>query len=96
MRYAWDQMNVYLKHSKLSRSGLEIPIRYFLYKLREWDFSSSQRIDYLIANSNYTAKRIKKYWGLESEIINPPVDVKRFNYKKTRGDFYLSVTTRSK
>ena len=91
MRYAWDQMNVYMKHSKLSRSGLEIPIRYLLYKLREWDYSSSQRIDYLIANSNYTAKRIKKYWGLESEVINPPVDVNRFNCNKTRGDFYLSV-----
>ena len=91
MRYAWDQMNIYMKHSKLARSGLEIPIRYILYKLREWDYSSSQRIDYLIANSKYTAKRIKKYWGLESEVINPPVDVERFNCKKTRGDFYLSV-----
>ena len=91
MRYAWDQMNVYMKHSKLARSGLEIPIRYLLYKLREWDFSSSQRIDYLIANSNFTAKRIKKYWGLDSEVINPPVDIERFKYNKTRGNFYLSV-----
>ena len=91
MRYAWDQMNVYLEQSKLSKLGFEYPIRYALYKLRQWDFSSSQRVDYLISNSKYTAKRIKKYWGLESEVINPPVDIKRFKYNKTRSDFYLSV-----
>ena len=91
MRYAWDQMNVYINRTKLSKIGFELPIRYTLYKLREWDFLSSQRIDYLIANSNFTAKRIKKYWGLDSDVINPPVDIERFKYNKTRGDFYLSV-----
>ena len=91
MRYAWDQMNVYLEQSKLSKLGFEYPIRYSLYKLRQWDFSSSQRVDYLISNSKYTAKRIKKYWGLESEVINPPVDIKRFKYNKSRSNFYLSV-----
>ena len=91
MRYAWDQMNTYLKYSKLSRIGFEIPIRYLLYKLREWDFYSSQRVDHLISNSNFTAKRIKKYWGLDSEVIHPPVDISRFNYKQERENFYLSV-----
>ena len=91
MRYAWDQMNTYLKKSKLSKFGFEIPIRYMLYKLREWDFYSSQRLDYIIANSNFTAKRIKKYWGLESDVINPPVDTKRFKYNNQRGDYYISV-----
>ena len=62
-----------------------------LYKLREWDFYSSQRIDYIIANSNFTAKRIKKYWRLESDVIHPPVDIKRFKYKESRGNYYMSV-----
>ena len=91
MRYAWDQMNTYLKKSKLSKIGFQIPLRFMLYKLREWDFYSSQRIDYIIANSNFTSKRIKKYWGLESYVINPPVDIKRFKYNKNRGNFYMSV-----
>ena len=91
MRYAWDQMHTYLKKSRLSKFGFELPIRLMLYKLREWDFYSSQRIDYIIANSNFTAKRIKKYWRLESDVIHPPVDIKRFKYKETRGDYYLSV-----
>ena len=91
MRYAWDQMYTYLKQSKLSKIGFELPIRLMLYKLREWDFYSSQRLDYIIANSNFTSKRIKKYWGLESEVIHPPVDIKRFKYKNSRGDFYVSL-----
>ena len=91
MRYAWDQMNTYLEKSILSKFGFEIPIRFMLYKLRAWDFYSSQRLDHIIANSNFTSKRIKKYWGLESDVINPPVDIKRFNYKNTRENFYISL-----
>ena len=91
MRYAWDQMHTYLEKSTLSKLGFEFPIRLMLYKLREWDFYSSQRLDYVISNSNFTSKRIKKYWGLESEVIHPPVDIKRFNYQDSREDFYVSI-----
>ena len=91
MRYAWDQMYTYLKQSKLSKIGFEFPIRLMLYKLREWDFYSSQRLDYIISNSNFTSKRIKKYWGLESEVIHPPVDIKRFKYEIVREEFYITL-----
>ena len=33
MRYAWDQMQTYLEKSSLSKYGLEIPLRFTLYKL---------------------------------------------------------------
>ncbi len=91
MRYAWDQMHTYLKQSNLKKYGLDLLLRYFLFKLRQWDFYSSQRIDYLISNSNFTARRVKKYWGLESEVIHPPVDIDRFEYTVNRSNFYLSV-----
>ena len=29
--------------------------------------------------------------GSDSEVIHPPVDIKRFNYKNSRGDFYISL-----
>ncbi len=91
MRYAWDQMHTYLEKSTLSKIGFEFPIRLMLYKLREWDFYSSQRLDYIISNSSFTSKRIKKYWGLESEVIHPPVDIRRFKYEKVREDFYITL-----
>ena len=91
VRYAWDQMNIYLKRSFLRKIGLGPLIRWQLHTLRQWDQSSSSRIDYLIANSNFTAKRIWKYWKRSSEVLHPPVNVNRFEWNKPREDFYLSV-----
>ena len=91
MRYAWDQMNTYINNSSFKKYGLEIPLRYILFKLREWDYISGKRPDYLIANSTFTSRRISKYWGLESTIIHPPVETKRFNFINSRENFYLSV-----
>ena len=92
MRYAWDQMNTYLKNSSYNRLGLNIFLRIILQSLREWDYLSSVRVDKLVANSNFTAKRIKKYWGRNSKVIHPPVDTKKFSSKNIRDDFYLSVS----
>ena len=91
MRYAWDQMNTYIDHSNFKKYGLEVPLRYVLYKLREWDYISGNRPDYLIANSRFTSRRIKKFWGLESDIIHPPVDTKRFSFNNSRENYYLSI-----
>ncbi len=91
MRYAWDQMNTYINNSSFKKYGLEIPLRYILFKLREWDYISGKRPDYLIANSTFTSRRISKYWGLDSTIINPPVETKRFKFSNSRENFYLSV-----
>ena len=91
VRYAWDQMNIYLKRSFLRRIGLGPLIRWQLHTLRQWDQLSSSRVDYLLANSNFTARRIKKFWRRHSEVLHPPVNVDRFKWNKPREDFYLSV-----
>ncbi len=41
--------------------------------LRMWDFTASQRPNYLIANSVETQKRIEKFYRRESTVIYPPV-----------------------
>ncbi len=92
MRYAWDQMNVYLKNSLYTKLGVNILLRIILQDLRKWDYLSSVRIDKLVSNSNFTAKRIKKYWGRNSSVIHPPVDTNKFSPRKSRSDFYLSVS----
>tara|TARA_A100001011_G_scaffold396546_1_gene494688 strand:+ start:941 stop:2125 length:1185 start_codon:yes stop_codon:yes gene_type:complete len=91
MRYAWDQMNTYIENSTYKKIGLEIPLRYLLFKLREWDFVSGNRPDILIANSTFTSRRIKKYWGKDSEVIFPPVEIERFKFNHARSNFYLTV-----
>ena len=92
MRYAWDQMNIYLNQSSYKKLRLTILLRFILQSLRKWDYISSVRVDKFIANSSFTAKRIKKYWGRESKIIHPPVNTNYFSPNDNRGEFYLSVS----
>ncbi|WP_428820454.1 glycosyltransferase [Microbulbifer sp. MCCC 1A16149] len=51
---------------------------------------SIKRMDIVVANSENVRGRIKKYIGLESHVINPPVDVDRFKWLGV-GDYYLST-----
>jgi glycosyltransferase involved in cell wall biosynthesis len=59
-----------------------------------WDRLSADRVDYFIANSINTQKRIKKYYRRESEVIYPPIDTKFFTpgQKKKDDGFYLVVS----
>ncbi|MCT0212935.1 glycosyltransferase [Synechococcus sp. CS-1324] len=91
VRYAWDQMPAYLAGSRLARGPLGPLVRWQLHQLRQWDVISSQRVDHLIANSRFTARRIQRCWGRSSEVLHPPVEVERFRWDLPRDDFYLSL-----
>ena len=91
VRYAWDQMHTYLRRSSLARRGLGPLIRWQLHALRQWDQLSAQRVDHLIANSRFTARRIRKFWGRDAEVIHPPVEVSRFRWDASRNDVYLCL-----
>ncbi len=91
VRYAWDQMHVYLEKSLLAKSILGPLIRANLHYLRQWDQLTGARVDRLIANSRFTARRISSYWGRQADVIHPPVQVDSFVWDKPRDDFYLCV-----
>lgn len=91
VRYAWDQMHAYLRQSALARRGLSPLIRWQLHRLRQWDVLSAQRPDALIANSRFTAARIRRYWGRSSTVVHPPVDLERFRWDHPRDDVYLCL-----
>ncbi len=91
VRYAWDQMHAYLRQSALARRGLGPLIRAQLHQLRQWDVLSGQRPDQLLANSRFTASRIRRYWGRESTVVHPPVEVDRFRWDQPRDDVYLCL-----
>lgn len=54
-------------------------VRFYAYIvnhfLRIWDFKSTKRPDYLIANSEETKKRIEKFYRRSSTVIYPPVSI---------------------
>ncbi len=78
--YYWSRYNDYMANpgfgrlNWLARLGLKI----LLGPMRRWDYSAAQRPNYLIANSNFIKDQIKQYYGRDSVVIHPPVEIERF------------------
>ncbi len=66
------------------------------HQLRLFDYQSSQKVDYFIANSQETKNRIQKFYRRDSIVIYPPVNIAKqstFNtQQKTQNAYYLTVS----
>jgi glycosyltransferase involved in cell wall biosynthesis len=78
MRYAWDQEHAYFTNSPSIFRPLELFRRFLLNRLRIWDVTSAVRIDKIIANSYFVARRCELYYGKKCDVIYPPVDTHLF------------------
>ncbi|MGK7885587.1 MAG: glycosyltransferase [Crocosphaera sp.] len=92
MRYAWDLTFDYLNHSRAGKGIPGIFTRYLLHRLRQWDVISANRVDYFIANSHHTARRIWRCYRRQAKVIYPPVNIERFPFSSEKQDFYLTVS----
>lgn len=88
MRYIWDQYHQYRKEANFL-ARMAMPMMY--HRLREWDVSSSARVDHFAANSRFIQKRIRKFWRREAEVIHPPVETNLFTPSIEIDDTYLWV-----
>ncbi|KUO57851.1 MAG: glycosyl transferase [Sphingomonadales bacterium BRH_c3] len=88
MRYLWDHYHQYRAEAPLLARGA-MPLIY--HRLRQWDVTSSARVDQFIANSHFIQQRIRKVWRRESEVIHPPVDISLFHQSAEIDDNYLWV-----
>lgn len=89
MRYIWDHYPDYRESAgRLTRAMMPIAF----HRLRQWDVASASRIDGVIANSNFVARRIAKVWGREARVVHPPVAVEEFAPSPDVGDRYLWVS----
>jgi glycosyltransferase involved in cell wall biosynthesis len=61
--------------------------------LRRWDRWAGRRADVLVANSVNVQRKIRSFWGRDSSVIYPPVDVAR-SQTSTADDGYYLVATR--
>jgi len=62
--------------------------------LRNYDFKTAQKVDYFIANSKETARRVEKFYRRESVVIYPPISTengRRNTEDRKKGAYYLSV-----
>jgi len=94
MRYAWDLQFQYLREAGLERGLKSWLVRWIMHKIRIWDCRTAAGVDHYIANSSFIARRIKKIYNRQAEVIHPPVDTDFFTPapQKDQGNFYLTVS----
>jgi glycosyltransferase involved in cell wall biosynthesis len=91
-RYLWGHEDSYIDSlGKRSRIG-RLMFSAGLPRLREFDRRMAQRVDGFVANSRCVQERIQRYYGRDSVVINPPVDIGRFDWSRPREDFLLVVS----
>jgi glycosyltransferase involved in cell wall biosynthesis len=91
-RYFW-QAKTYLKN-EIANSYLRNIIYYTTIVLRYFDYFRAKEIDYFIANSNNVRKKIELFYGRNSKVIYPPVNINRFSIDKSKNDGYFLIVSR--
>lgn len=81
IRYYWVSPQDYMKDPGFG--WLNWPARVVLWlmkpSLKQADYRAAQAVDVFVANSTEVQRRIKKYYGRNSTIVNPPVEYERFS-----------------
>ncbi len=65
--------------------------RPMLGAMRRWDAGAARRADRYIANSENVRGRIRTAYGIDADVVHPPVDVDRFT-PRPRGERLLVVS----
>lgn len=92
IRYAWDMQGQYLQETDLNRGIKGFLARYFLHKIRNWDYRTANGVDYFISNSDYIGRRINKVYRRDSITIYPNVNINDFEVVTKKEDFYLTAS----
>ena len=89
MRYVWDTFDTYFR-----RAQTRFWIRWAALMtdpICNDGIVSSSRVHQFLCNSVNIQKKVKQYYGRESKVIHPPVDLERFTPGEMKKDFYLMI-----
>jgi len=94
MRWVWRTEDY------VSREGMSplkrMALRLLLKPLKAWEMRAAKQPDVYIANSTVVAERLKSAFGIDSEVIPPPIDTARFRPREGEplqpGEFYLVLS----
>lgn len=92
MRYAWDNAELYLSQANISKGLKGYASRAVINYLRKWDLKTASRPDFLVANSEFIAGKIKRIYNRNSDVIYPPVDVDKFEPTFKKDNYYLTAS----
>ena len=77
MRYAWDQLDAYFGPDRVGRLPSFV-LKRVMAGMARWDRATAGRVDRYVANSQYVAGRIGRYYNRVASVVYPPVDTDFF------------------
>jgi glycosyltransferase involved in cell wall biosynthesis len=87
MRYLWDMYHEYFRRTN---SLVRFFMKRFIPSLRLWDITSANMVDRFITNSHYVAKRIRRVYNREAEVVYGPAAIEQFlSVERNPSDYYL-------
>ncbi|MCL2094181.1 MAG: glycosyltransferase [Treponema sp.] len=87
MRYIWD---LYHQYAGAAHPLVRFFMGLYLPSLRAWDILSANMVDKFVTNSSYVARRIRRIYQREAEVVYGPVDIERYMAaERAPGDYYL-------
>ena len=90
MRYVWDQFHTYFRQPRTSWS-IKMSAKLIRPYLQRWDRNTSKNVDTFLCNSENVRQKIFNYYGRESQVIYPPVNLSYFKPGEVKENFYLIV-----
>lgn len=90
-RFLWDYNERYLNDEK-HNIFLRPFVKFLTHKTRIWDRASAERVDFWIANSKTTQKRIKKFYKKDSVVIYPPANKLECSGDIAEKDFFFTAS----
>ncbi|MFQ5740228.1 MAG: glycosyltransferase [Acidobacteriota bacterium] len=90
MRYLWEPR---LYGAELKASWRGTLLKALSSRLKQWDLKSTDSVDFFVAVSETVAKRIRRVYGRDAEVLYPCVDQEFFSPSSLpREEFYLIVS----
>ena len=92
-RYLWDLQEDYRQSSEVGGAVGRFVFNRVTPYVREFDRRAAARVTHFIANSGFVRERIRNYYGVDAEIIYPPVALDAFPMSAgPPEDFHLVVS----
>ena len=90
-RYLWSDADTY-RESTGYPAPLKAVLKGLYPRLRQHDLRAAAGVDAFVANSRFVADRIQRYYGRDSEVVYPPVDITAFRPDLPKSDYFLVAT----
>ena len=93
VRYYWSGYHHYLENPRFGALNpiVKTIMPYMTNYLRVWDRCAADRVDLFVAISRHVARRIKKYYRRDADVIYPPVNTAWLKPSPTVDDYFLMV-----